>query len=270
MRPHPLNTPIGRFGIQTLDEGATTCVATLPIHDMVNPITGIPSLGPLAVLLDHVGGLVNHYRRADGEWTVSSELALEVGPDAAPVLAAAGTTPVVGTGRPLGARTATALTECRFYVGDVLIGSGTVRSFYIESPATFSEAPVDAGSMEPRSGLEATTSLGQGRIGSDGTVVLPQLSDRVLENSIGVIHGGIASTGLEVAASAAVNAGRPGDPLTTASLRVNFLRQFVAGDQSRYEAAVLRVGRRTGVADAQAVGADGRVAITARLTAYRC
>jgi acyl-coenzyme A thioesterase PaaI-like protein len=51
---------------------------------------------------------------------------------------------------------------------------------------------------------------------------------------------------------------------------VNFLRQFLAGDESRYEATPLRVGRRSGVADAEAVGADGRVAITARLTAYRC
>jgi uncharacterized protein (TIGR00369 family) len=87
---------------------------------------------------------------------------------------------------------------------------------------------------------------------------------------MGVVHGGVASAGLEMAASAAVNAGRTDDPLTTASLRVNFLRQFLASDESRYEAMPLRVGRRSGVADAQAVGADGRVAITARLTADRC
>jgi hypothetical protein len=32
----------------------------------------------------------------------------------------------------------------------------------------------------------------------------------------------------------------------------------------------LRVGRSSGIADAQAIGEDGKVAITARLTAYRC
>jgi len=50
--------------------------------------------------------------------------------------------------------------------------------------------------------------------------------------------------------------------LVTASLRVNFLRQFFAGTgdgaQSRYVGTPLRVG------------ADGKVAIIARLTAYRC
>jgi acyl-coenzyme A thioesterase PaaI-like protein len=111
MPQHPLNTPIGRFRIETIEEGAAGCVATMPVHDLVNPVTGALSLAPLA--------------RAD-------------------------------------------------------------------------------------------------------------------------------------------------DPLTTATLRVNFLRQFFAGDQSRYVGTALRVGRRTGVAESKAVGADGKVAIIARMTAYRC
>jgi acyl-coenzyme A thioesterase PaaI-like protein len=76
--------------------------------------------------------------------------------------------------------------------------------------------------------------------------------------------------GLEVVASAAVNSGRADDPLTTATLRANFLRQFFAGDQSRYVGTALRVGRRTGVAESKAIGADGKVAIIARMTAYHC
>jgi acyl-coenzyme A thioesterase PaaI-like protein len=50
---------------------------------------------------------------------------------------------------------------------------------------------------------------------------------------------------------------------------VNFLRPFFAGDQSRYAGTQLRVGRRSAVGDAQAIGDDGKVAITARVTAYR-
>ncbi|WP_237572000.1 PaaI family thioesterase [Mycolicibacterium lacusdiani] len=269
MSPHALNTPIGRFDIDTLEEGPTGCRATMPIRDMVNPVTGLPSLASLAMLLDHIGGVVNFRRQATDEWTVSSELALEASPDAAAVIAAADDALVLGTSLPLGAKTATALAECVFRIGDAVIASGTVRSFYIESPETFAESPFDAGSMEPRTGLAAKASVGPAR--TDGTtVVLAQSHDRVLENTMGVVHGGVASAGLEMAASAAVNAGRTDDPLTTASLRVNFLRQFLAGDESRYEATPLRVGRRSGVADAQAVGVDGRVAITARLTAYRC
>ena len=64
------------------------------------------------------------------------------------------------------------------------------------------------------------------------SVVLPQLDDRVLNNSMGVVHGGVASMGLELVASAAVNAGAATMPLRTASLRVNFLRQFLGGAES--------------------------------------
>jgi hypothetical protein len=59
--------------------------------------------------------------------------------------------------------------------------------------------------------------------------------------------------------------------LNTASLRVNFLRQFCTfpdGPESRYVGTPLRVGRSSGAAEAQAVGGDAVVAIIARLTAY--
>jgi acyl-coenzyme A thioesterase PaaI-like protein len=56
--------------------------------------------------------------------------------------------------------------------------------------------------------------------------------------------------------------------LRTASLRVNFIRPFLAGHQSRYVGTAVRVGRSTAVGDAQAIGDDAKVAITARVTAY--
>src|SRR5688572_4547170 len=102
--PHPLNTPVGRFGIDTLEDGADRCVSTMPIRGLVNPITGAPSLGPLAVLLDHAGGLINHHRRGEREWTVSSELSLDLAPTAASTIDASGDKPVVATARPLGTK----------------------------------------------------------------------------------------------------------------------------------------------------------------------
>jgi acyl-coenzyme A thioesterase PaaI-like protein len=51
-------------------------------------------------------------------------------------------------------------------------------------------------------------------------------------------------------------------------LRVNFLRQFRASPESRYEGSALRIGRSSGVAEARAVDADGKAAIIARVTAY--
>jgi uncharacterized protein (TIGR00369 family) len=99
--------------------------------------------------------------------------------------------------------------------------------------------------------------------------VLIQRVDPNLNNEIDIVHGGVAAAGLEFAASAAINEGRSDAPLQTASLRVNFLRPFFAGAESRYEGTALRVGRNTAVGDAQAIGDDGKVALTARITAYR-
>jgi acyl-coenzyme A thioesterase PaaI-like protein len=67
----------------------------------------------------------------------------------------------------------------------------------------------------PWFGLAAMMAAGTPRVDGDA-VVLPQRSDQVLNNSIGVVHGGIASAGLEVVAAAAVNQGRADDPLSTA------------------------------------------------------
>lgn len=268
MRHHASNTPIGRFRIETLEEGVDRCAATMPIEGLLNPATGEPSLGPLAVLTDHIAGLLNHHRRHDHEWTVSSELSLELAPDAAAAVAAAGDETVLGLSRPMSGKHATAVGECELLLAGRLIGSGTVRSFYIDHPGEFAEAAAREGDMEEKFGLSDMMAIDSPR-GEGESVILGQRADRVLNNNIDVVHGGIASAGLEIAASAAVNAGRSENPLITASLRVNFLRQFLAGGESRYVGTPLRVGRRSGVADAQAIGADGKVAIIARLTAYR-
>ena len=91
---HPLNTPLGRFGIVTSEEGPLGCVASIPAGRMINPLTGKPTVAALAMLVDHVGGLVNHHRRAPGEWTVSSELSLEVAPKALSQIESAPDVPV--------------------------------------------------------------------------------------------------------------------------------------------------------------------------------
>jgi uncharacterized protein (TIGR00369 family) len=100
-------------------------------------------------------------------------------------------------------------------------------------------------------------------------VVLAQLVDPNLNIDIDIVHGGVAAAGLQLAASAAINHDRSGDLLQTASLRVNFLRPFFAGAESRFEGTRRRVGRSTAVGDAQAIEDDGTPAITARVTAYR-
>lgn len=259
---HPLNTPIGRFGIETFEGTGDHSVAIVPTRGLVNPLTGLPTAAPLAMLLDHVGGLANHLRRADDEWTVSTELSLELIPEAADLITAddAG---VVATAWPVAAKGRTALAACEFRHLDAVIGTGSVRSFYITG-AQFTEFPQQPEHHTPKVGLAAMMA-----VEPDGVAALRQDADPVINNMLGVVHGGVAATGLELVASAAVNTGRTDAPLRTGSLRVNFLRRLVAGGECRYSATPLRVGRATGVADAQAVGADGELALTARFTGYR-
>jgi uncharacterized protein (TIGR00369 family) len=101
-----------------------------------------------------------------------------------------------------------------------------------------------------------------------GTYRMRQSPDPMINNLIGIVHGGVSSAGLEVVASAAINHEQD-QPMQTGSIRVNFLRPFIAGAQSVYEATALRIGRTSAVGDARAVGDDGKVAVIARVTGYR-
>ena len=269
---HPLSTPLGRFGIVTSQDGPDGCVASIPAGEMVNPLTGSLTIAPLAMLVDHVGGLVNHHRRGDGEWTVSSELSFEVRPDAVDVIGQAPDEPVAATSRPFGAKSNVGLGLCELTHRGTTLATATVRSFYISVPGHLTDFPFDGstgplppGSLSERMAVRVAESGG-------GATALQQLPDPVLNNSLGIVHGGVSAMALELVASAAVNAGRDEQALRTASLRVNFIRQFVSTRQgcpeSRYVGTALRVGRRSGIGEAQAIGPDGQVAIVARLTAY--
>ncbi|AFM19732.1 hypothetical protein Mycch_5045 [Mycolicibacterium chubuense NBB4] len=265
---HPLNTPLGRFGIDTSEDGAQRCTASIPVHGLANPLTGLPSVAPLAMLVDHLGGLVNHNRRGPGEWTVSSELSLELTPGAAAVIAASPDAPIVGQSRPLGSKDRGALAWCELRANDVVIATATVRSFYISVPADLASWPDQSTGSLPGTTLAALMAVEVGETGGAATVLM-QTADPVLNNSVGMVHGGVSSMGLELVGSAALNAGAPDTPLKTASLRVNFVRPFHGGADAHYLAKPVHAGRSSGVAEARAVGHDGRVALLARLTAYR-
>ena len=265
--PYPLSTPLGRFGIESLEESPQRCAASIPAGGMLNPLTGAPTVAPLAMLVDHVAGVINHHRRGDREWTVSSELSLELSPDAAEVIAARPGVPVVGVSRPLGRKDNAALGLCELSVDADVVATATVRSFYITAPDGLATWPDEPSGSLPGSTLAELMAVHVGETGGAATVLM-QRADPVLNNSVGVVHGGVASMGLELVGSAAIDDGSAAG-FRTASLRVNFLRPFHGGGEAHYLAKPLHVGRSSGVAETQAVGRDGRVAILARLTAYR-
>ena len=259
---HPPNTPLGRFGMETLVDSPEEFVGTIPMGGLVNPVTGAPTVAPLAVLVDFVAGLVNHYRRAPDEWTVSSELSLELRPGALAVIAGDSDVPVVGSARPFGPKGSTSLGVCELTHNNAVIGTGTVRSVHISIPGRLADHGQPAAGARPTELAEIMALHVR-----DGGLF--QSPNPILNNSMGIVHGGIAAAGLELAASAALNADRADAPLHTASLRVNYLSPFRTGPESRYTAEVFRCGRRSGVADATAVTSDGDVALIARVTAYR-
>lgn len=263
-------TPPGRFGIRNVGDGPVDHAATMPVSGLCNPFTGAPSLAPLAVLVDHIAGFANHARRPDGHWTVSSELSMEFAPDAQTILAADPATPVLAESRAVGAAGTTSLSICDLTHGGTEIGLATVRTFYIEAavhvPGAF-EQPIESTEPLPTA-LADLMAVEIAETGGDA-VVLRQLAHAAVNNTLGAVHGGVAAAGLELVASAALNVGRPQDPLHTASLRINYLRRLIGGGRSHYTATPLHVGRSSGVAEAQGIGDDGRVALTARLTAYR-
>jgi uncharacterized protein (TIGR00369 family) len=263
---HPPNTPLGRFGVATLVDSAELFVGSMPMGGLTNPVTGAPTLGPLALLVDFVAGLVNHYRKQDDEWTVSSELSLELSPDASATIARQPDVPVVGTARPFGPKRATSLGICELTHDDTAVGTGSVRSVHLRMSGSISEQPFPPVTGPRPTELREIMAL---RVGIGDPPVLYQEPSEFLHNSIGIIHGGISAAALELVGSAALNAGRSDEPLQTASLHVSYLRQLTSGAESRYTAKVLRAGRRSGVAEAQAIGADGEAALISRVTAYR-
>jgi uncharacterized protein (TIGR00369 family) len=265
---HDLETPDSiqvRFGIEYVESHPTeaTAVLSMQMHRFRNPYTGAPTVGPLAILVDAATGIVNHYRRRPGLWTVSSELSMDLSPDVGELDG-----PVLATAQSPGPLGATSLGICTLTYRGIVLGTGTVRSFFIPAGDVVPQYRPETLQRSPETTLSDLMAV---TVASDNAdcVVLSQGVDQNLNNDIDIVHGGVAAAGLELAASAAINQNRSDRPLQTGSLRVNFLRPFFAGDESRYQGTRLRVGRSTAIGDAQALGDDAKVAITARVTAYR-
>lgn len=265
---HDLETPDSiqlRFGLSWVESRPAEAIAALsmPMEHLRNPFTGAPTVGPLAILVDAAAGIVNHYRRRPGQWTVSSELSIDLSPDCVRGLDG----PVLATAHAFGPLGATSLGICTLTYDGTVIGGGTVRSFFIEADDV---VPQQRPETLRRSADTTLAELMAVHVrDGDSSSVLSQRVDPNLNNDIDIVHGGVAAAGLELAASAALNQSASDGLLQTASLRVNFLRPFFAGADSRYVGTPMRVGRGSAVGDAQAIGADGKVADTGRVTAYR-
>ena len=270
MDPETPISVIRRFAITTLERDLSqfTVVGAMPIGGMCNPFTGLPTVAGLAVLVDDVAGRVNYDRCGRGQWTVSSELAVEMSPGAIDSILAAPDEPVVANARPVGPAGATLLAICTLTHRGTVIGGGTVRTMPInggpDEPTGRGDDPVKRTPETSLAHLMAVEPIARG----DGAYRLHQRPDPMINNLIGIVHGGVSSAGLELVAAAAINH-EQSEPFRTASIRINFLRPFFAGAQSIYEGTALRIGRTSAIADSRAVGDDGKTSVIARVTGYR-
>ena len=266
-------TPISvirRFAITTHERDLSqfTVVAAMPVGGMCNPFTGMPTVAGLAVLVDDVAGRVNYDRCGRGQWTVSSELAVEMSPGAIDSLLAEPDEPVVASARPVGPGGATLLAICTLTHRGTVIGGGTVRTMPItggpDEPTGRGDDPLERTPTTSLAHLMAVEPMAT----AGGTYRLRQRPDPMINNLIGIVHGGVSSAGLELVAAAAINH-EQSEPFRTASIRINFLRPFLSGAQSVYEGTALRIGRTSAIADYRAVGDDGKTSVIARITGYR-
>ena len=258
-----------RFGIDAMevDSRAATVTMAMSLAGMRNPLTGAPTVGALGVLVDSVGGLVGHLRRDAGEWTVTTELAYELASGGASLADDVFEDPIVVTGSPLGPKGTSALALCTLARRGVLVGTATVRSYYVRGRDVDVSEPDET--LPPDPGIALAEQLAvEPRSAADGKAVLLQRSDPLVINALGIVNGGVAAAGLELVASAVAN-GDGGEPKHTRSIRVSFLAPLLAEGNAHYRAEPIRRTRSTGFVDAVAVNDDGQVAVSARVTAYR-
>jgi acyl-coenzyme A thioesterase PaaI-like protein len=244
-----------------------TAAMSMPVAGHVNPLTGYPTVAALTLLIDTVGGLANHARRTAGEWTVTSELALELVPETARWASRPGAAPVIATGRARGSRATTSLATCTLTCDDRELGYATVRSYFVIANADHI-APKETLVPSPEISLGQLLSATSEQQALGGAApALVQRHDPVLVNSLGIVNGGISSACLALAAAAAIDA-RADQPMQIGSFRVNFLHPLANANDIRYVAEVAHLGRRTAVATAQVSSTGGRPPLTATLTAY--
>lgn len=263
-----ISTVQRRFGIQqiSVDRQHHQLEMEMQTKGLCNPFSGQASVAPLAVLVDAACGTVNHMRFQGHSWTVSSELRIELAPTFDPDSVDL----VTARAKSCGSSSQTALAMCSLHSGGRIVGSASVRSFAIPAGERRQlDESSQNGVTRPTAASFADLMSLSGRYVDPDAAVLTQSGNPSLNNAIGIVHGGVAAAGLELACASALNVGQD-EPFRSVSIAVNFLRPLVTGEGvCTYAGSVLHRGRRTAVADASAMGYDGRTAAMCRVTAYR-
>jgi uncharacterized protein (TIGR00369 family) len=194
---------------------------------------GVPRSGPLGVLVDNVLGTTISARNPDENWSVSTEIGIDV----------VGAIPTDGT--PVRATVQTVKVDAigAFATGDVVDANGNViarcrqRGRYVPSPVT-------------TNGCTGVTRTDNDLMGWLGASVMDDVikltATRNLTNPMENLHGGVSLCISEWAGALALS--RVGSPLSAASVHVSYLRPIPLGTRVRFTTRVVHAGRTLGVA----------------------
>ena len=254
--------PEALFRIEDLRVDGSAARGWMPTGDWLKGARGELGLGSIGVLIDDVLGYATIASAGSGQWSMSTEISLDVFPGLR-----APTSRLFGTAR---VRHADELGS--FVTGEVTNDSGELvavcsqRGRYV--PRTWDA--VDVAPPPPRrSGADDLESLVGARVSvTDAGAVAQLTAGRSTQNPLGILHGGISLCASDLVASDLVASFTVSDgiPLRTASVRIVYTRAVPADSVVEYRATARHRGRSLALVDV--VGSvEGRACTWAQVTA---
>jgi len=226
---------------------------------------GVSPTATLGILVDDILGFTLWDHRGERTGLVTADLSVDfltptgwVGPE----LHADGRVVTVTEDGGVGA------TEIRDADG-TLIATGTAWGNFVDGGADRSTGvvrPIATAGSIPAASASPLVRIGGRFDDTDGArLVVPP--NPALANKLGVMHGGIQASAIDLVGNAAVST--PDAPMHTASMRINFLRPAPVDADVVFTAEVIRSGRSVAVARVTSTGGDGRVCAVATVTCRR-
>ncbi|WP_433612877.1 PaaI family thioesterase [Prescottella agglutinans] len=232
--------------------------------DGLDPQVASPT-ATLGILVDDILGFTLWDRRGERTGLVTADLSVDfitptgwVGPE----LHADGRVVTVTEDGGVSA------TEIRDAAG-TLIATGTAWGNFVDGGADRSTGivrPLATTDTFPGPSASPLTRIG-GRFDRGDRTRLVVPPNAALANKLGVMHGGIQASAIDLVGNAAVST--PDAPMHTASMRINYFRPASVDTDVVFTAEVIRAGRSVAVARVTSTGGDGRVCSVATVTCRR-
>lgn len=245
--------PEETFGVGAVLPGPDGVHGTMPLRPVLAGPDGRPSVGALGVLVDDVTGYAVNTSLADGTWSVTTEIWLDL------------LSPVPATGDlSAHARVVHGSTVSAFTSGTVHDQSGRGIAMCRQRGRALPEAPTGMRPSDyrlPSAAADAGGLIGLRSLGPDhaGFTVTAHL-----ENPLRILHGGITFCASEVAAAGSRAAA--GVDLPTSSVHVVYTRAIPAGSDVDLTVTTRHAGRSFWVSEVTG-RVDGRTCSVATVTA---